>query len=187
MGIRPVLSRKDPKVHLYAWALETSTGQAPLTIKVDLVWIFSIEDRITVNKVATVETMLQNTELFDPRVTLGEGAPTEKVRAEVAVYIPFYLTSALLTGVRLPHEVWSILCDRANRLQISKDCLFLWACLRVRLLTDYVGDLDSRLAHMLAPPQRKALTKKRVLLIKQMLPAPAPALTSAVPDPFTSI
>ena len=70
----------------------------------DLAWIFSSEDRITVNKVAAVETMLQNTELFDPQVTLDEGAPTEKVRAAVTVYIPFCLTPALLTGVRSPHE-----------------------------------------------------------------------------------
>ena len=37
------------------------------------------------NKVAAVEIMPQNAELFDPQVTLDEGAPTEKVRTVVAV------------------------------------------------------------------------------------------------------
>ena len=52
---------------------------------------------------------------------------------------------------------------------------------------DYVGDLDSRLAHLVEPPQSKALTKKIVLLLKQLLPAIVPTLTTIVLEPVSSI
>ena len=69
---------------------------------------------------------------------------TKKVQAVVEVYIPCCFTAALLTRVHSPR--------RERKLRISKACSPLWAWLRVNLITDYVGDLDQRLAHLLEPP-----------------------------------
>ena len=64
--------------------------------------------------------------------------------------------------------------------------MYLLAWLRVQLLTYYGGDLDSRLAHLLAPTQSKALTKTRFDLLKQVLPALAPNPPAEVPEPISS-
>ena len=119
-------------------------------------------------------------------MVLDESAETEKVRTVVSVYIPCCLTPALLTGVRSPCEAWSILRDRTNKLRIFEACSPLLSCLRVRLLSDYKGDLDSRLAHLSAPPQRAALAKKISLLFKQVLPVIWTNLAPAIPESVPS-
>ena len=114
LKLGPVLSSKESEVTLYAWALDTSSGQAPLIIQVDKRWILPSEDHVTVNKVAAVDFTLQNMELSNPQVALDESAPKEKVWAAVAVCIPQCLTPALLIGVRSPHDAWGILRDKGQ-------------------------------------------------------------------------
>ena len=112
--------------------------------------------------------------------------PTEKVRTAMAVYIPHCVTPALLTGVRSTHKAWVILCDRSKKLIISETCSPLRSWLRVQLLTYYVDELDLRLYHLPEPPQIEALAKVRVSLLKKVIPALAPTLMVAVPDPVSS-
>ena len=110
----------------------------------------------------------------------------EKVRAVVAVYIPRCLTPALLTRVRSNRKVWGILYDSFNTLSISESCLPLWDWIRVRLLADYVGDLDSWLSRLPTPTQSEDLTNNRVALLKQVLTSLAHTVTATVPDLIAS-
>ena len=118
LGRWSILSSKEYEVPLYAWASDTSSGQAPVSIKVDPAWILSSKDRGTVNKVAPVNSTLWNAEPSDPRVVFDDSAPTEKLQAAVAVYIPHCLTPTLLTGLRFTRKAWGILLDRAKKLRI---------------------------------------------------------------------
>ena len=120
LGIGLVLSSKDSKAPLYSWASYTSVLQAPLTIQVDPAWLLPREDHVAVNKVFTVDTVLQDAKPSEPRAALNKSAPMGKVQSAVAVYIPRCLTLMLLTGVCSPCEVWGILRRRAKKLQISK-------------------------------------------------------------------
>ena len=104
----------------------------------------------------------------------------------VVAYIPCCLTPTLLTGLSSPCEAWGILHDRENKLRISETYSPMWAWPRVRLLTNYVGGLHSRMAHLPAPPQSADLTNKTVLLFKQALPALAPTLVLTIPEPVLS-
>ena len=93
---------------------------------------------------------------------------------------------AIITGVSSPCKTWGIICSRAKTLRVLDACYLLGAWLRVRLLMDCVGDPDSRLAHLPAPPQSEYLSRTRFLLLKKVLPALALTLMSAVPDPVSS-
>ena len=92
----------------------------------------------------------------------------------------------LLTRVHSPHEAWDILRNSTKNLTISETFLPLWDWLRVRLITDYVGDLYSRLAHLPMAPQSEAITKNRVALLRQVIPTLAPNPTVAIPEPIAS-
>ena len=127
-------------------------------------WILPGDDRFTVNKVAAVDAKNLEAEPADARMALDESVDTEHVRDLEAIYIPRCVGPALITGVRLPHEAWSILRKDANKIWLLEACTPLWDWLMVRLLTDYVSDLDHQLTHLLAPPQSAALMEKRVLL-----------------------
>ena len=117
------------------------------------------------------------------RVALDESMTTKKVRAPVAVYTPCCFNTMLLSGLRFPHKSWSILRERAKKKRISKACLPLWDWMRVQLLTDYVGNLGHRISHLPGPPQSAALTKKRVLLFKQLIPPLVVDLATTIPHP----
>ena len=88
----------------------------------------------------------------------------------------------LLTRVHSPHEAWDILRNSTKNLTISETFLPLWDWLRVRLITDYVGDLYSRLAHLPMAPQSEAITKNRVALLRQVIPTLAHNSMVAAPD-----
>ena len=135
-----------------------------------------------VNKVAVVDATIWDIELSDARVALNESAATEKLWVSVAVYILRCLITELLTGVILTCKTWSILRDRAKKLRIPEARSPLWSCLRVRLLTDYVGNLYHWLDYLPAPPQSASLTKKLVLLFKQVIPALVPAIPDTAPS-----
>ena len=114
LGVRTCLSRKEYKVPIYAWALDTSAKQKLLTVKVEPEWILPSKERIEVKKVDAVDTALQDAELPDARVMLDNSMATEKLRATVEVYTPCCLRPALLTRACLPWESWTILCDSAK-------------------------------------------------------------------------
>ena len=102
------------------------------------------------------------------------------------VYLPRCLTPTLITRLCSPREAWGIVRGRAKKLRISEAFLPLWACLRGRLLMDYVGDLYLHLFHLMTPSQSEALTKTRVSLLQQLLPALSPTLKASVPDQISS-
>ena len=90
----------------------------------------------------------------DTRIAIDAGTATEKVRALADVYIPWCLTSSLLAGGRSPREAWGILRCRSKHLWIPEAFSPMLEWLRVRLLTDYMGDLDRRIDHLLPPPHK---------------------------------
>ena len=87
LGVGPCFTREDPNLPIYAWSSDTISGQTPLSILVHPSWLMTEEERVTFNKVATVDQALYNEDPGAAQVVLAPGAATEKVRATVAIYI----------------------------------------------------------------------------------------------------
>ena len=58
------------------------------------------------------EAALKYAEPLDMQVGFDESAFMENMQTLVAVYITCCLTAVILTELRSPHHIWSILCDR---------------------------------------------------------------------------
>ena len=71
-------------------------------------------------KVEAVDAAIRYTGPAGARVALYESTATEKSQALGDVFIPQFLTPALLTGVRSPREAWSILHNRAKKYEYRK-------------------------------------------------------------------
>ena len=127
---------------MYAWDLDTCVDQAPLLVLVDMEWLLKTEDQVTVNKLDPVDPAIWDVEPDMEHILLDLGGTTENVKVPGTVYTPRCLTPSLLMGLQLPYMACGILQNIAKRIRISNASApsrdFLW----VRLLTDYVGNLD---------------------------------------------
>ena len=103
LGLGPCVDSEESEVPIYVRALDTCFRQTPLSIQVDLAWLLTADYKVTINKVAAVESTVWDEDLVDKGLLLNVGAHTEKVQAPCTVYIPWCLTPALINGVQSPH------------------------------------------------------------------------------------
>ena len=76
-GVGTGIPREDSEVRIYAWALDISTRQETLNLQVYPAWILSIKDQIKINNVATVDTMLQDTDPSNMPLVLDKSVATK--------------------------------------------------------------------------------------------------------------
>ena len=169
LGVNPCVKSEE-------WASDTVSGQMPLSILVQLSWLVTAEDRVTVNKVAAVYEALLEENMVASGVALAPSTATKKVWVPLETYIPRCLVTALLMGTCALRIAWSILRNCAKKLRILEAFTPLWAWLRIRFLTDYMGNLDLRLSHFPAALQSAELIELRLEHFKavQSLPSSVP-------------
>ena len=87
-------------------------------------WLLEVDDRFTVNKVAALDQAIckEDPEAEQVALTLAMGTNMDRIRAPVAVYIPKFLTPALLTGTCSLHVACKIIWDRAKNCA-SRGCV----------------------------------------------------------------
>ena len=138
LGIGPCIDSEESEVPIYVWSSYTCSGHASMSVQVDLPWVLAADDKFTMKKVAAVDATIWDADPSDERLPLYLDVDMEKVRAPGGVYIPRYLTTALLTRVSSLQEAWSIIRYQAEKLRMSEACMPFLAWLWVRLLADYV-------------------------------------------------
>ena len=72
---------KESEVPVYAWALDNSAKQAPLTVHVEPLLLLPVEDIVTINKVAMVNFLLQNEDTSDSSLAFDKSAAINKLWA----------------------------------------------------------------------------------------------------------
>ena len=108
MGIRPFFDMEESEVPVYAWDLDTISGQTTLYILVCLSWIMVDKYQVTMTKVVAVDQYLSYEYPVAACIALETVTTTKKLRAPMAVYIPQCSILTLLTGMRSPCISWRI-------------------------------------------------------------------------------